>query len=483
MNAKKLYERVCATLEADVRRAWGGIQDAEDKSCGRGIISRYYNGTREILLKPLLDFLCALGNDPASFFARALGQPLDTEVLLNDIIVNQQRSDRLWRNVESATLQLERDGDFDGERHTFATQDAIANMVRSMAQATSREQIRRLRTTRCYRDRGFASAYLRHLDVLRDDEPDLARRLAARVAIHLVPATPGPLEARIELQCEALGIFGSAARLKARFSIAAQALFLALQLTGRHGLSDAQGRLLHRIVHLLENARKPELALIPLREAIEIYVHADSSVGLGKTLIVQGRIYGCLGRHEKAIEVLTASQRYLPEERLEFARYHCCAYQSLAEAHEQLGDLKEARMLLAKASTFVAEEERVRQASLTWQQGCLSLAEGDAANAEVLLDAARERLKNHVDATQEALVSVDLVRSQLSQGKFQKACNTASSAARFLKPLEGNPTAEAAVFELTRAGIEGRLNIKFVHEVRRQILEARPEDRAQEDGG
>lgn len=195
------------------------------------------------------------------------------------------------------------------------------------------------------------------------------------------------------------------------------------------------------------------MALIPLREAIEVYVHNDSAVGLGKTLIVQGRIFCRIEKYEEAIQVLNGSQRHLPEERSEFARYHFCVYQSLAKAHEQLGNLQEARMLLARASTFVGEHDRVRQAALTWQKASLCHAEGEAARAEALLHVSRQGLEKRTNAIQKALVSVDLVRSQLRQEKFRAACNTASSAARYLEPLEDNPIAEAALLELTRAGI------------------------------
>ena len=474
MDAKKLYKRVCATLEADVRRLWGRIREAEEKSCGVGTISRFYNGTRDIALEPLLDFLCAVGIDPASFFARALGRPLDAEVLLNELIVRHRSGGRVWREVENATLQLERGDDRGTKNSSRATPEVIADLLGGMKRASRREQMRRLRASERYHDCDFARAYLRHLDSLRDDEPDLAARLVARVAIHLIPAIPGTLKSRIELQCDALGIFGSAVRLKADFSTAAQAFLLALQLTHRHDLPDAKGRLLHRVAHLLEQAKNPEIALIPLREAIEIYVHCDSAVGLGKTLIVQGRIYCCIKRYEKAIEVLTASLRHLPEENPEFARYHFSVYQSLAAAHQQLGDLQEARMLLAKASTFVTEEERVRRANLTWQQGDLSLAEGDAGGAEALMQASWQDLAGHVNVIQEALLSVDLIRSLLEQGKFLEACSTASSATCFLEPFAGNPTAEAAVLHLARAGIEGRLNIQVVQEARHRLKEARP---------
>ena len=478
MDAKKLYERVCATQEADVRRFWGRIQEAEKESCGRGMISRFYSGSREILLKPLLQFLCALGVHPAGFFARALGVPLNAEVLLADLIVDHRGGDRLWREIETATRQLERRGDLEIEQHRGEPPADVEALVESMAGASRREQLRRMRDTRRYRTPAFVRAYLRHLDSLRDEEPDLACRQAARVAIHLIPATPGPARERIGLQCEALGIFGSAMRLQAEFSTAARALFLALQLAERHQLPAIKGQLLSRSAHLLENTGHGDLALIALREALEIYLHSDSMVGIGKTLIVQGRIFCCIEKHEKAIEVLTAGLRHLPEEPPELARYHFSAYQALAEAHQGLGNLQHARMMLAKASTFASDEEQVRQARLAWQDGGVSLAEGDAGRAETLLRASREGLKKQANPFQEALVSIDLVQSLLVQGKSREACEIASSAARFLEPFEGNPLAEAAILQLARAGIEGKLNTRVVFEVRRQLEEARPEARA-----
>ncbi len=478
MDPKKLYDRVCATLEADARQLWGGIGKAEEKSCGVGNIGRFCKGTREISVRHLFEFLCAAGTHPSGFFARALGLPLDSAMLLVDLITDHRSSNRLWRDVERAAVKLESNADVEVEAPRFASTGEITDLVDGMEQATLREQMRRLRETERYRDRGFATAYLKHLDAQRDDDPDRARRLVARVAIHLIPMIPGPLKARIELQCEALGVFGSAQRLKTRFSTAARALHLALDLAERYDLAAARGRLLHRIAHLLEDAGNTRIALIPLREALEIYVHINSADGIGKTLVVQGRIYCCVKEYQRAIQVLERSLNYLPEDQQEFARYHFSAYQSLSAAYEELGNFQEARLLLAKASTFTNEQERVRQANLLWQEGGLCHAEGDFEHAEALLDGSQQRLAKHVNATQQALVTVDLVRSLLNQGKVQEACETASSTARFLEALEGHPMAEAAILQLAQAAIEGRLNLQVVHEVRCQLEEAHPEGRA-----
>ncbi len=59
-----------------------------------------------------------------------------------------------------------------------------------------------------------------------------------------------------------------------------------------------------------------------------------------------------------------------------------------------------------------------------------------------------------------------------------QAATSSSSIAAFLEPLEGNPTAEAAILELARAGIESRLSLQVVRGVRCQLEEARPEVRA-----
>ncbi len=478
MNAKKLYKRVCATLEADVRRSWGRVQEVEERTCGRGKMSRFYNGTQEILLRPVLEFLCGLGIQPASFFARCLGTPLDAEVLLADLIVDPRNGDRFWRRVKSATAQLEQAGDLEANGRGFVTLEEAAEMLAAMASASSREQMRRLRKTARYRDRAFAGAYLKHLDGVRDEDPELVYRLAATVAIHLIPAISGPLRARAELQCEALGIFGSAARLKDNYPIAAEALYLALQLAQRHDLSDAKGRLLIRSAHLLENNGNPEFALIALREAIEIYVHSGSEVDLGKTLIVQGRMFGVIKAYDKAIEVLTAGLSKLNEDQPELTRYRFSAHQALAEALHKLGDPKAARAQLAQAATFVSPEQRVRHARLAWQEGGFRLAEGDAVQAEALFDTSQQGLKQHMGAIQEALVTVDLVRSLLKQGQLMKASDTASRAARFLELLGGNLMAKAAVLELVRAGIEGGLSLTVIYDIRGDLEKARLEVQA-----
>ncbi len=105
----------------------------------------------------------------------------------------------------------------------------------------------------------------------------------------------------------------------------------------------------------------------------------------------------------------------------------------------------------------------------------MSFDTGNFARAEDLIEGSRKGLRAKVNPIQEALVSLDLIGALLKQGKLDEACQTATSAARFLEPLEGNSVAEAAILALARAGIAGRVTQRLLSDVRHELERARPD--------
>ncbi len=477
MNANELYKEVLGGLAMECRRRWGRIQEAENKSCGIGTSSRWINLSREIPLKSLFEFLCALGVAPQGFFGRALGRPMDTEALLADLIVDHRAGDRAWREVESAARELERGGDVEAPSGRRAASPDAGELVTGFARAGRREQMRRLRKTARYRHPEVAQGLLEYLDALCDEQPDLAQALAARVAIHLVPAIPWPLETRAELECRALGVFGSALSVRKDHSTAARAFFLALQLAQRHGLQEARARLLHRIARLLEDAGNADMALIALREALEIHVHTGSGTSVGKTLVLQARMFGALDEHDKAIEVLKRGLLHLPDGPPELAPYHRLAYRTLARAQQQLGHQEEARRALDRAAEFEQSTPLI-QAERGRRRRESSLTFSDSGRAGQRPPASRQESRVAADPLRELLGAVALVQSLMNQGELEQACKIASGVAAFLEPVQDNPVVKAAILQLARAGLEGRLSRGLVRDARGHLKRLGAEARA-----
>ena len=478
MSWQDTHARLRECLRLELRKNWGSIAEIEERvSCSNGYLNKLSAGTHEFKLDLFLKTLDALEIDPRAFFSRALGiQPVPEDYLqeLEDGTENDRalaRIDRAIRRLESAPRPELADGDglAPADRAVTAGAEHVADFVRCPV----REQHRRLRDTRRYRTHAFARAYLEHLDTLRYENAAQAAKLAEKVATHLVPALPGPRRERGALQCAAIGIFASARRMKGRFATAARAFRMGLELARRTGNRAETAALLQRSSYLLKDFGHFERALDYLREALEIYVDLDCEAGLARTLIDRGMMLYYLGKYQTAVGVLEQALRRLDAGQIRDPRNRFAAYQCLAYAHVQLGDLEGAESQLAKATDVAGSDRGVYWGKLRWLQGSLALKRGAYRRAERLLRSASQALATQENSAQEALVSIDLVEALLAQGRLDEACELAAGMARFLGSLRNNRLAEMATFQLVRAGLDGTLSRRLLNSMRAQQREGR----------
>ncbi|MCP3962570.1 MAG: hypothetical protein GY719_32420 [bacterium] len=466
MHWEDTHRQLLAALRAEVRKSWGRVGEIEERlGCSGGYLSKLCSGRNEFRLDLFLKSIDALGLDPATFFSKALEIRPGIEDYLEQL-ENPGESDRLFSRMSAATLELEATEPTEAHRGAVAGQSDVADF----ATRPRAEQLRRLRKTLRYRTHAFTAAYLRHLDSLRYDDPTAAAKLATEVATSLIPALPGPRSDRLSLQCRALGVFGSARRLKGAFTAAAQAMRLALELSRRHQLREQTARTLQRASYLLKDFGHFERALACLREALEIYVDLDCRSGIGKTMVDRGMMLSWIGDHDTALLVLRQALRYLDGDTAELRRNRFAAHQYLAYTHSQQGDLDAAERQLETAAGMEDLEHGFYWGKLRWLQGTLAFKRGDFQRSEELFRSAAQVLEAQ-EPGQAALVSLDLVEALLAQDRLTEACELAQNMARLLERFGKNRLAEMAILQLVRAGLEGRVNRRLLQEARAQLEE------------
>ncbi len=463
MTWKDTHALLRESLRGELRKQWGRIAEIEERvSCSQGYLNKLSSGTHEFKLDLFLRTLDALEVAPRAFFSRALGiQPSPEDYLLE--LEEGAEDDHALDRMARASRLLEIAEPEPPDPAATADERHVADLIR----CPSREQHRRLRSTRKYRTHAFARAYLDHLDSLRYDNAAQAAKLVEKVATRLIPELPGPRSERLALLCLAFGIFGSARRRKGRFTGAARAFRLALELSRRTRMRAETAALLQRASYLLKDVGHSERSLTYLREALEIYVDIGSETGIAKTLVDRGMMLCYLGEYDTAVEVLGQALRRLDGSSL--TKNLFAAYQYLAYAHEQLGDLDAAERQLEKATSFGGLEHGFFWSKLRWLQGTLALKRGAYQRSEELLRSAWQVLSAQEHPLQEALVSIDLVEAMLAQGRVDEACEWATRMARLLECFRKNRLAEMAVFHLVRAGLDGKLSRQLLGDVRSQL--------------
>ncbi len=465
MDWQDVHRRLLRGLYGEVRSRWGRISEIEERlGLSTGYLNKLCQGKHEFKLKSFLKTIAAVDLDPAAFFSRTLEIHPETVDYLRQL-EDPRAHDRAFERIAHATLDLE--SMEPPADHPGATADASS--VAELVACSRTEQRRRLRSTLKYRTHAFARAYLEHLDALRYDHAQEAAALATEVAVHLIPELPGPRGERLSLQCLALGVFGSARRLKAEFGVAARALRTALDLSRRERLLEDRADLLLRASYVLKDLGHFNRALAMLNEALVAFVQLGSRRDVGRALVDHGMMNCYAGNFEDAVLDLRQALHDLEGTSGELSRYHLACYQFLAYAFEHLGELETAEECLATGARGFGPEHAVDKAKLEWLRGSLAFKRGDLLLAEELLRAVAKILAAKQHPGQEALVSLDLVSVMLAQGRDQEATELATSMARLLFGFENNRFAEAAIVELMRAALEGKLSQELVAKARAQI--------------
>ncbi len=465
MKWQEIHRRLLKRLYGEVRGRWGRIAEIEE---GLGLSSGYLNklcqGKHDFKLTSFLKTITAIGLEPASFFSRALEIRPEPEDYLEQL-EDGGGPDRAWARIARATLELA------GAEPPAADPAATADpsKVAAIAACPQKEQRRRLRSTRKYRNHVFVRAYLEHLDALRYDHAAEAAALAAEVAVHLIPQLPGPQRERLSLQCLALGVFGSARRLKGELGIAARAFKMALEAARRANLRLDYANLLLRASYVLKDFSHFRRALALLNEALVAFVRLGSMRDVGRALVDHGMMNCYAGHYEDAVLDLRQALRHLEGTENELGRYHLAAYQFLAYAFEHMDDLDAAEQCLAAGVRSFGPEHAVDQAKLGWLRGSLAFRRGDLGLAEEQLRAARQVLAAKQHPGQEALVTLDLVSVMLSRDLPREAAQVATDMARLLFAFKSHRFAEAAIVELISASLAGNLSQDLVAEARAQV--------------
>ncbi len=465
MHWQEIHRRLLGRLHGEIRGRWGRISEIEERlGLSGGYLNKLCQGKNDFKLTSFLKTIEAADLDAGSFFSQALEiRPEPCDYL--EQLENGAGHDRAWERISRATLEL--DGSEPPAADPAAT--AGASKVAAIAACSQREQRRRLRSTRKYRNHDFARAYLEHLDALRYDHAGEAGALAAEVAVHLIPRLPGSQRERLSLQCLALGVFGSARRLKGELPIAARAFRTALLLARREGLRRDYANLLLRASYVLKDFSHFRRALALLNEALVAFVRLGSMRDAGRALVDHGMMNCYAGNYDDAVLDLKQALRHLAGTENELGRYHLAAYQFLAYAFEHLEDLDAAEECLAAGVRSFGTEHAVDQAKLEWLRGSLASRRGDFTLAEQQLRAARRVLAAKQHSGQEALVSLDLVSVMLAQGRRREAADLATRMAPLLSRFKNNRFAEATIVGLISAALAGNLSQKLVAEARAQI--------------
>ncbi len=463
---EETLERFREALRAEVRKRWGHIGEIEERAGLRlGGLSDFYSGRKKNEISDLLRALDALEIDYGSFFARALDFHGLPEDYLAQLEVGAEKDDVKIARLERATYQLE--GKTPPPVDALADASDVERQIAAVIRCKRREQERRLRETRAYGTHAFAHSYLEHLEILRYDAPDEAAKLTAMVMFGLIPRLPAPQSERLELHCKALGIFGSARRVRGRLASSARAYRLALELSRRGRLLGSTAEVLQRASYLLRDFGNFDRALAYLSEALILHAELGSESGIGKALVGRGMMLSYKGDYHRAIATLNQAIERLASS--SEARYLRSAYQYLAYAQEHLGNLEASEYNLQAAENLSAPATKHEQGKLIWLRGAQALRRGAYKDSEGLLRTARSLLAEAESPGQEALVSLDLLDALLCQGQLVEACELAQSTVHLLEAFANNRLASQTIIKLIRPALAGRLSRSVVAEVRTSL--------------
>ncbi len=489
MAWKETERRLVERLQRELRSRWGRIAETEAAlGLSEGYLNKMLSGHRVFRLDIFLQAIDLLGLDSRTFFAQALDICPQSDDFLAQLEMLGDR-DTAWLKIERATAKLVA-ADFPAvdleslglaSLAPFTTELnaepkpascralADAGEVAEFAALPCREQDRRLRKTGKYRSLAFARAYLEHLDALRYDHASVAAKRVTVVLTDLIPALPGSAKDRLALHCLALGIFGSARRHKAEFTSAAHAFRKALVLVRRAKMREETANLLIRASYLLKDFGQFERALVLLSEALVTFTRLGSRQDMGRVLVDHGMMHCYAGDYDGAILDLEQALGYLAGTNETLRRTHLAAYQHLAYAHEQLGDLEAAELWLARGAKACGSKHKVDQARLFWSQGLVAFQQASYLRAEDLLRTAQSVLASRESTIQVALITLDLLAALLAQGKHQEATELGSGMAQLVAKFRNNPWAEAALVELLRATVSGKLSQQLVSQAKSRL--------------
>ncbi len=305
---------------------------------------------------------------------------------------------------------------------------------------------------------GLPGEFLSSLDEERYSDWDKA----AEMALWAVDKIEDALLPRL------LGVAGSTYRLQMRLREAHHSIYTGLKLVRAHHDPLAEANLIQRLAYVVADHGHHKAALCLSRSAAWAYLEQGDRAAMGTALVDQGIWLSHLGQFPEAIELQHLSLEFLlPGQQ----RSRCAAYQALAIAHDQLGELREALGFITEALTLKASVEPLARCKISWLKGGLLAGEGKLASAEEVLGGVVAKLRT-LHPGECASAACDLVSVQLKRGRAIQAYAVATSMISFLEPLRGNRIISAAIAELLRGGREG-LDLARVSRVLEKLKVAR----------
>ncbi len=471
MNSKEGIQRIRTALRGELQKRHGEIRQVEEAiSRSEGYLRSFCRGKSSLTVELLMQSLEVMGVDLRLFFANALAAPLRSDAVLQ----NLRTSGRVHRGLpelKEAVRRVEQGGPLVAEGEAPG---CVEQLLACIATPNGSEERRRLKTAHKYRDVGFVRAYLELQDSLRYDQPKKAGLNARTVAVHLLPKTPSDPRDRLALQIEALGIYGSARRMVGDFATAQRVLVLALEVARKHEFLELTASLLQRGSYILTDHGKLAESLALLSEALLIYFDLDSKTSIGSVLVDRGIVLHYQGADRAAVSVLEKALPLLDTDSVRISRNQLAAYQVLSFAYQNAGNFERAKKVLRQATEEFKETDSLILAKLHWQHGCLALAQGKYEAAEERLTYAFDLFEQR-EASSRALISLDLTKVLLRQGRTKEAVDTAMGMAQFLTSFRQNALAEAAIAGFVQAAMSGQLSAASIEELQKKL---KPRQRA-----
>ncbi len=270
-----------------------------------------------------------------------------------------------------------------------------------------------------------------------------------------------------------LAVYGSALRMLENHDGALQALVAAVQVAWRSGDPTTLADLLQRLSYVVADRGEHRRALELAKVAEDWHVRADNRVGIGKTLVDQGCWYYYVGQPRESISASEAALKYLP---FEETSNRFAALQTLGLSFWALGELSSAQRYADEAAEIASGVGPWLRAQLDWLQARIATEKKDYVLGERLFRETSEFFVplSSVDA---ALVSAELARVFLLEGRGAEAQGLANTMLRFIEPLRRNRVASAAMADLWRCAAAGQgLSLELVERTIRRLEEGRAQE-------
>lgn len=463
MKSETAHSEIRSALRAELKRRHGQIGQIEaamDRS--EGYLSRFCRGDMEISLKGLLDALEILEIEPGSFFGSSLGGVCTSVVLLkrNEGCGCQHKS---VGPLEETLSRLE-DGDVEPEDAQRLHRVCLEEFLDQPLSA----RIRRLKSSRKYRQEEFVVDLLRHLDRYRFENPSEAVKLLVTVVDATIPVFGCTERRQYEIFCHAVGVLSSALRQAGEFRPAVAAARIGLEFAKKHRLDGAVTDLLERSSYALGSLGRHAEALAVLREGVEVAFETDDRQMLGRLAMAQGLMHSYLGRPDRSERCLRRSLELLPAGDASVERWRVAALQNLSRISSEQGDLEGACQWLAAAVESLATRGDLMHGKLLWQKGSIELVGEQFRRAEESLRGAYDIFET-LESPEFALVSVDLVKTLWVQGRRSEAVDIAKKMAAIIGTFDQSDILEAAVLEFLRVVLQGELTEAVVDEYRLRL--------------